>query len=81
MLPLGVAVIRFQQRPTTPAITGLFHVWFPEWRHLPVERKARRRRRRSEEGRRAFNVNSRRKSRAKKTEFQTGGFPGVSFRR
>jgi hypothetical protein len=35
----------------------------------------------SEEGRRAFNVNSRRKLKAKKTEFQTGGSPGLSFRR
>jgi hypothetical protein len=34
-----------------------------------------------EEGRRAFKVNSQRKPKAKKTEFQTGGFPGVSFRR
>jgi len=35
----------------------------------------------NEEGRRAFNVNSRRNSRAKKTEFQTVGFLGLSFRR
>jgi hypothetical protein len=34
-----------------------------------------------EEGRRAFNVNSRRKLKTKKTEFQTGGSPGLSFRR
>jgi hypothetical protein len=44
-------------------------------------RKSDRRNIQNEEGRRAFNVNSRRKSQAKKTEFQTGGFSGLSFRR
>jgi hypothetical protein len=44
-------------------------------------RKPERKNNQNEEGRRAFNVNSRRKSKAKKTEFQIGGFSGLSFRR
>jgi hypothetical protein len=35
----------------------------------------------AEEGRRAFSLNSRRKIKAKKTEFQSGGFPLLSIRR
>jgi hypothetical protein len=40
-----------------------------------------RRNKNHEEGSRAFKVKSRRKPKAKKTEFQTASFPPLSFRR
>jgi len=79
MLP-GISVINDERPVASLAFTGLFHL---ARRRLAALRSGNNQETEEdlEEGRRAFKVNSRRKFRAKKTEFQTGSFPGLSFRR
>jgi hypothetical protein len=85
MLVMPVTVIRTEETPATAAFAPARFTTHraptpdqPAGKSNPKNCCQEDQRQRSKK---SFQVNSRRKLRAKKTEFQTGGFPPLSFRR